>query len=624
MALVLPSRVEGAPNGTVVSGYINSDTTWTQSGSPYQVDGFIEVAKGATLTIEAGVTVENYPAGGASQNYNFDVYGRLLAQGTAVAPIQFLPGPLAWSGIHISGTIDEINQGSVLEYVNLYGGGYAGPGASGNLVLSYSEVTVRHSQFNDSHGDGILGNDGGSGGVAHVSDSSFTNNAGYAISFENGSVNPVLSNLTATGNGASLPYGGNLVFINDNYLHGAHTWEYMGLPYLILSTIVAEDGVLTIEPGVDVMAFPGNDGLDIVGRLQVNGTAANPVRIRAADPQTGWSGVLIAGTDVKPSTGSLLDHVIISEGGHHLANGLYIDYGSATVTNSRIENSGGSGVGLNRQASIVMTDTQIIGNHGYAIDVWQAEDQFNLSGITASGNMTDTISIHTGAMAGNHHWTDSGIDTFDIDGYVSVAANGVLTIDPGLTLRFHEGRDMTVNGRLVSIGTVTAPILFTSVNPVPGQWIGVTFVGEPARHATGDFKYTTLEYGGYGGGAMVGIENADVNFGFCTLRYSGSDAIRISPPPPPASLTGLQMMAPTAETVHLYLNRLAGNTSYAINNTDPAATVGATYNWWGDPTGPTADSNPGGKGDSVYGNVHYEHFLETENTYLVYLPFSQR
>ena len=32
--------------------------------------------------------------------------------------------------------------------------------------------------------------------------SSFTNNAGYAVNFQDGSVNPVLSNLTATGNGA--------------------------------------------------------------------------------------------------------------------------------------------------------------------------------------------------------------------------------------------------------------------------------------------------------------------------------------------------------------------------------------------------------------------------------------
>ena len=66
---------------------------------------------------------------------------------------------------------------------------------------------------------------------------SFTNNQGYAVNFEDGSVNPVLSNLTATGNGASLGYDGNLVYVNDATLHGAHTWENMGLPYLILQTM---------------------------------------------------------------------------------------------------------------------------------------------------------------------------------------------------------------------------------------------------------------------------------------------------------------------------------------------------------------------------------------------------
>lgn len=64
---------------TQVRGYIDSNTTWTASKSPYYVTGTITVADGATLTIDPGVTVyfddEYYPC-------NLKVYGNLILKGT--------------------------------------------------------------------------------------------------------------------------------------------------------------------------------------------------------------------------------------------------------------------------------------------------------------------------------------------------------------------------------------------------------------------------------------------------------------------------------------------------------------------------------------------------------------
>jgi hypothetical protein len=64
---------------TEVRGYIDSDTTWTASKSPYYITGKITVAEGATLTIEPGVTVyfadEYYPC-------DLKVYGNLILKGT--------------------------------------------------------------------------------------------------------------------------------------------------------------------------------------------------------------------------------------------------------------------------------------------------------------------------------------------------------------------------------------------------------------------------------------------------------------------------------------------------------------------------------------------------------------
>jgi len=48
-----------------------------------------------------------------------------------------------------------------------------------------------------------------------------------------------------------------------------------------------------------------------------------------------------------------------------------------------------------------------------------------------------------------------------------------------------------------------------------------------------------------------------------------------------------------------------------INWTSPSATIDATYNWWGDASGPLYTTNPFGKGDAVSDNVDYEHWLSS-------------
>ena len=423
--------------------------------------------------------MENYPGVTNSTNYDFDVEGTLVVNGTTLLPVYFFPGLDGWSGINITGQPGAINTGSSLSYVVLDGGGYGGSGVGADLRLQYATVDVDHCQFINSPGDGILGDDATAGGVANVYTSSFTNNAGYAINFENGSVNPILSNLTATGNGPSLPYGGNLVVVNDATLHGAHTWENMGLPYLILQTMVGPDGVLTIEPGVQVLAQPGNDALDVQGTLWAEGTASQVIHFDPADAASGWSGIAIMGTDILPSAGGVLDHVSITKGGFTGGNcDLYVTYGNATVTNSQLESSEDSGVCLDHGATLTMTETQLTNNQEYAMDVIDAGAFFTLDNLTASGNMSDTIGVEGGTLAGNHTWWKSGIDTYDLFyGAVTVAPTGTLNIEPGVTVLLGETRDITVKGVLNAIGTPTEPILFTGEMPTPGLWAGVEFCG---------------------------------------------------------------------------------------------------------------------------------------------------
>ena len=82
----------------VPSGTITTDTTWTAAAGPYEIKGDLTIATRATLTIQPAtqVIVEPTAAGGAYHFTELQVKGRLVAQGTAVAPISIEPRPLGF------------------------------------------------------------------------------------------------------------------------------------------------------------------------------------------------------------------------------------------------------------------------------------------------------------------------------------------------------------------------------------------------------------------------------------------------------------------------------------------------------------------------------------------------
>jgi hypothetical protein len=82
MLLVIGIQSCFAQAATPVSGVISRDTTWTIAGSPYVFVGAVGIAECATLTIDAGVTVE-------MGSYYLEVNGTLNAQGTPQQKIFF-------------------------------------------------------------------------------------------------------------------------------------------------------------------------------------------------------------------------------------------------------------------------------------------------------------------------------------------------------------------------------------------------------------------------------------------------------------------------------------------------------------------------------------------------------
>ncbi len=104
-------------SGTPVGGVISQDTTWTLENSPYLFVDDVTVARGVTLTIEPGVTVD-------LDFWNLKVDGTLYAMGNETHRIKLQTSERPLSG-NVRIYFSESSVGSIIEYaeIDIYGGG---------------------------------------------------------------------------------------------------------------------------------------------------------------------------------------------------------------------------------------------------------------------------------------------------------------------------------------------------------------------------------------------------------------------------------------------------------------------------------------------------------------------
>ena len=432
------AQTQFIPNSTINSD-ITSDTTWDTAGSPYEVTDNISVHNGVTLTIDPGVEVI------FDQYAGLTVNGSLIAIGTATQPITFTAtsqNPGWWDGVSIAGTdAAHLNSGSSLDYVTI---NYAGGGLA-DLDLSYASVNIAHSQFSNSYEDGIYGD---TGGVANVSDSSFTNNQGYAILFKDASVNPSLANLSASGNQQ------NGVAFGIGTLDGQHTWSYTGIPYFVQNNlVVASSGSLTVDPGVEVR-FEQYAGLTANGPLVAEGIATQPITLTATSQNPGWwDGIDIRGTDsAHRNIGSVLQYVTVEYGGGNQAN-VSLTNAQVAISHSILRDSGGDGLYIDK------------GGAGSSIEISQI--------INNANDAVNNQDAHT-FMAANNWWGDINgpqvINNCNPGGSGGVI-EGDVAFQPFLTSA--DGNPGPIAPSEARILTLTPTNWFVPANGITKAWIKI-------------------------------------------------------------------------------------------------------------------------------------------------------
>jgi parallel beta-helix repeat protein len=146
--------------------------------------------------------------------------------------------------------------------------------------------------------------------------------------------------------------------------------------------------------------------------------------------------------------------------------------------------------------------------------------------VEADTNVTSNITVNT-------TWTTAG-SPYVIKNDIRISTGVTLTINPGVTVKFDDGYDLTVYGALVADGTYDKPITFTSSSGSPSysSWDRIYF---PATSNNGScvIDNCIFDYADRGIYAdQVGLEITNCSFGFCYygtfLALSDSNLLNIT------------------------------------------------------------------------------------------------
>jgi hypothetical protein len=222
--------------------------------------------------------------------------------------------------------------------------------------------------------------------------------------------------------------------------------------------------------------------------------------------------------------------------------------------------------------SVVVADNTFSGIK-YSIGFLSREDGAILTDITANNNRISggTIGINIFARTGvseieNTHITNNVITGTRLDGIQLTAFSDNATI-----------QDVTIQDNYIDSGLkgidITSRQSDTTIQRISVENNDLTNSGEGV--------FLSAPEGGTLNTIDVGHNNVTDN------------------------TNGTVVDAETTGQVSVNHNSFEGNSNYAVSNRGDDI-LDARNNWWGDATGPTVASNPGGTGDKVSTNVSYE------------------
>ncbi|MEJ2211155.1 MAG: right-handed parallel beta-helix repeat-containing protein [Anaerolineae bacterium] len=158
---------------------------------------------------------------------------------------------------------------------------------------------------------------------------------------------------------------------------------------------------------------------------------------------------------------------------------------------------------------------------------------------------------------------------------VGVASGAVLTIEPGVVVRFSADTQITVHGGLQAAGTAAAPIVFTSANdsPAAGDWARLWF---EADHGTSVLEHVVVEYAGRWDCAALDLDGGQLILRDSVIRDNLKDGLGAEIMP---TLVGNQFQDNGGVAVRVFLETGLGQPGEIAANTGSGNGVNGILFW---------------------------------------------
>ena len=390
-------------------------------------------------------------------------------------------------------------------------------------------------------------------------------------------------------------------------------------------------GTSTINSGTEITIPAGlvfkNGKLDVKGKLLLNGTADAPIVFTDLEDDAYGNPMDTQGngTSTSPSRdGTRIKFYDVSDDASLITNtiirysevGLQLDQASPTITNTQFKYDKW-GIYLTGVSAPSLTNSSFD-------DLTYAPIRTSLvsyPSVTSGNTLSGTTFKAIGVLDGETLVQDVTLPKRDFAGITNipylfnnytVASNAVLTIEPGVVLKFFQYGTLDVKRGLQAVGGATpdSTIVFTyykddfyggdtnsdSTDTSPGNegWDGIRFEDESLDPLC-NLNHVIVKYAGTyywnDRGAVVTINASPtiLNSSF-TNNYHA-------------------IVAKGASNPVIHYCDIYNNQGLGVNNVDGSFIINAENNWWGSNSGPTHSTNPGGTGQEVSDNVDFTPWL---------------
>ncbi len=544
-----------------IAGDVVGASVWDRFDGIYLVTRPIEVAVGATLTIQPGVIVKFAPSTGLT------VRGTLVARGTADDVIHFtsqaddnvggdLPqdGPTLaaatdWAGIRFVG---EASSAGVLEHCEVW---YGGGGSGADVYCNSASPSIAYCAL-EAAVYGLLCDEGAAPTV-HDTRVDGCVSAPVALSPDSDPAFDALVLGSEKDNGFDGIglLGGDVERDTRVPIRATRigTAAIDNVTYVLLDRItVARGATLRLQAGLVLKAAGPAAGFAVNGRLEALGapdslivlTSArddafgtpfdtNRDESRTAPAPGDWAGVTFA-----DSSSGLLQSCRLRFGGQRA---LIEAPGRVDLTvRDCLLADGERGLSAGARAVLAFTGNDVRDCRGVPLEIAAG------TALTQSGNLFRGCGIMAVGLSAGEPIESARLSPLDIGGFGGISyfvdgtleVTGSLQIDPGVTIKFAPGlTGIRVTGALQALGLDGQRITFTSLRddcagnpadtegngwtpgPCPGDWGGLEFT--PACDAAAcRLSYCDLTFGGYDKIGALRLLGVEIGLDHCRFAWN--------------------------------------------------------------------------------------------------------